>query len=61
MYTENSKKMIHIRVPEKLYKKLKVRCVYDDTSVQEFVENMIKDNIATYSTKKRLKRSRTSI
>jgi DNA-binding NtrC family response regulator len=30
-------KQIHIRIPDELYRKLKVRCVYEDTSIQDYV------------------------
>ena len=61
MNTDNKEKMVHIRIPEKLYKELKVRCVYDDTSVQEFVENLIKDNIAGYTSKKQVGKGKTNM
>jgi len=34
-------RQIHIRIPEELYRKLKVRCVYEDTSIQDHVLKII--------------------
>lgn len=41
-------KKIHIRLPEDLHKELKVKCIYEETSVQEFVEGLIKEKLADY-------------
>lgn len=41
---------IHIRLPEDLHKELKVKCIYDEMSVQEFVEGLIKEKLAEYKT-----------
>jgi len=43
-------KQLHIRIDESLYKKLKVKCVYEDTSIQEYVAGMISDGLGAYST-----------
>ncbi len=42
-------KQLHIRVDEDLYKKLKVKCVYKDTSIQEYVANLISEGLGEYS------------
>ena len=41
-------KQLHIRVDEHLYKKLKVKCVYEDTSIQEYVANLISEGLGEY-------------
>ena len=46
---ENNEKQIHIRVPEKVYKKLKVKCVYEDTSMQDFVAKLVAESLGEYS------------
>ena len=42
-------KQLHIRIDEALYKKLKVKCVYKDTSIQEYVANLISEGLGEYS------------
>jgi len=37
-------RQIHIRIPEELYKKLKVRCVYNDTTIQDYVVKLLADS-----------------
>jgi len=57
-------KQLHIRIDEQLYKKLKVKCVYKDTSIQEYVANLISEGLGKYSanelSKKRTIRKRAS-
>ena len=57
-------KQLHIRIDEQLYKKLKVKCVYKDTSIQEYVTNLISEGLGEYSanelSKKRTIRKRAS-
>ena len=57
-------KQLHIRIDEQLYKKLKVKCVYKDTSIQEYVANLISEGLGEYSanelSKKRTIRKRAS-
>jgi len=43
-------KQLHIRVDEALYKKLKVKCVYKDTSIQEYVATLVSEDLGEYST-----------
>lgn len=43
-------KKIHIRLPEDLHKELKVKCIYEEVSVQQFVEGLIKEKLADYKT-----------
>ena len=45
-------KQLHIRLDEDLYKRLKVNCVYKDTSIQEYVAGLISENLGEYSTNK---------
>jgi len=42
-------KQIHIRIAEDLYKKLKVRCVYEDTSIQDYVLKLIAQSMGQHS------------
>jgi len=42
-------KQIHIRVTEDLYKKLKVRCIYEDTSIQNFILGLIEQSMGQRS------------
>lgn len=46
---QNEDKQLHIRLPDEVYKKLKVRCVYEDTSMQEYVAKQIAESLAEYS------------
>jgi len=34
-------RQVHIRIPEDLYKKLKVRCVYGDTTIQDYLVKLL--------------------
>ncbi|MBI2916596.1 MAG: hypothetical protein HYY01_01265 [Chloroflexi bacterium] len=42
-------KKVHIRLSEDVHKKLRVKCAYDDTSVQDYVERLIRESVAGYS------------
>jgi len=42
-------RQIHIRIPEELYRKLKVRCVYEDTSIQDHVLKIIAQSMRQQS------------
>ena len=42
-------RQIHIRIPEELYKKLKVRCVYGDTTIQDYVVKLLSDSTGQHS------------
>lgn len=46
---KNEGKQIHVRIPEEVYKKLKVRCVYEDTSMQDYVAKLIAESLGEYS------------
>lgn len=45
---DHSGKQVHVRLPDQLYKRLKVRCVYDDVSVQDYVTKLIAESLAEY-------------
>ncbi len=45
----NEQKQIHVRMPEELYRKLKVRCVYGDTSVQDYIVKLVTDSMSQNS------------
>jgi predicted DNA-binding protein len=38
---KESTKQLHIRLPNNMYKRLKVRCVHDDISMQYYVSQLI--------------------
>lgn len=40
------RKQVHIRMPQDIYKKLKVKCVYENISVTDYVLNMIITNLS---------------
>lgn len=42
-------KQLHVRIPGETYKKLKVKCVYKDTSMQDYVANLIAESLGKYS------------
>lgn len=50
-------KKIHIRLPDDLHKKLRVKCAYDDVSVQDYVERLIKESVASYSVEEALEKT----
>jgi DNA-binding NtrC family response regulator len=41
-------KQLHVRIPEGVYKKLKVRCVAEDTSIQEYLAKLIAQSLGEY-------------
>ena len=41
-------KQLHVRIPEGTYKKLKVRCVSEDTSIQEYLAKLIAQSLGGY-------------
>ena len=45
----SEEKQVHVRVPEEIYKKLKVKCVYKDTSMQDYVATLISESLGEYS------------
>lgn len=42
-------KQVHIRMPEDLYRNLKVKCVYEDTSIQNYVVKLIAESMGERS------------
>jgi response regulator RpfG family c-di-GMP phosphodiesterase len=42
-------RQIHIRIPEDLYKKLKVRCVYGDTTIQGYLIKLLSESTGQHS------------
>lgn len=50
---KNEGKQLHIRLTDVVYKKLKVRCVHEDTSMQEYVAKLIDDSLGEYSDEKK--------
>jgi DNA-binding NtrC family response regulator len=43
---------IHIRIPREIYTRLKVKCVYDGGSMQDYIIQLITEDFATHSDKK---------
>lgn len=41
-------KKIHIRLPEELHKKLRVKCAFKDVTMQEYVEGLVREDLAQY-------------
>jgi len=53
-------KQLHIRMTPEDYKKLKLRCVYEDLSVQDYVSKLIFESLADYSVEHKIvKRSKS--
>jgi predicted HicB family RNase H-like nuclease len=46
---KKQEKQLHVRIPEEIYKKLKVKCVYEDTSIQNYVANLVAESLEEYS------------
>ena len=46
---KEQEKQLHVRIPEEVYKKLKVKCVYEDTSIQDYVANLVAESLGEYS------------
>lgn len=51
-------KQLHIRLPKADYKKLKVKCVYEDVSMQDYVSKLIAESLGEYSTERQLNEER---
>ena len=45
---KNEDKQLHVRIPDKVYKKLKVTCVYKDVSMQDYVAKLIAESLPEY-------------
>lgn len=43
--TRSETRMIHIRLPEKLHKKLRIKTAELDTTIQEWVAEVIRENL----------------
>jgi DNA-binding NtrC family response regulator len=41
-------RQLHVRIPEGVYKKLKVKCVSEDISIQEYLANLIAQSLGEY-------------
>jgi len=42
-------KQLHVRIPKEAYKKLKLRCVYEGVSIQDYIAKLIAERIREYS------------
>jgi hypothetical protein len=49
-----SSKKIHIAVPNDLHTKLRVRCAYEDQTIQDYVASLIAEDITNYVTKEKI-------
>jgi DNA-binding NtrC family response regulator len=47
-----TQKDVHIRIPKELYTKLKVKCAYNDNSMQDYIIRLMNDDIMDPSKKK---------
>jgi DNA-binding NtrC family response regulator len=47
-------KQLHVRVPEGVYKKLKVKCVSEDTSIQEYLAKLIAQSLGEYPAEEKI-------
>ena len=47
-------KQLHVRISETLYKRLKVKCVSEDTSIQEYLVGLITQSLGEYPAEKKL-------
>ncbi len=48
---KKEEKQIHVRMREELYRKLKIRCVYGDTSIQDYVVRLIEESMGQHSSR----------
>ncbi len=46
---QNEAKKIHVTLSEELHKKVKVKCAYDDLSIQFYVEKLIREDLEGYT------------
>ena len=51
---EKKNKLIHIRLPQEIYKKLKGKCVSESLCMQDFLVDMIAENVTEHSLQKKL-------
>jgi len=47
-------RQLHVRIPERVYKKLKVKCVSEDTSIQEYLVKLIAQSLGEYPTEEKI-------
>jgi DNA-binding NtrC family response regulator len=47
-------KQLHVRVPERVYKKLKVKCVSEDTSIQEYLAKLIGQDLGEHPAEEKI-------
>ena len=45
------KKQVHLRIPKDDYRKLKVRCAYDGTSMQDYIVSLIAESMGEHPAK----------
>lgn len=47
--SNKSLKKIHINIPENVHMKLRVKCAYENKTIQEYVAELIKEELAEYN------------
>ena len=47
-------KQLHVRIPEEVYKRLKVKCVSEDTSIQKYLVKLIAQSLGGYPVEKKI-------
>ena len=47
-------RQLHVRIPEGIYKKLKVKCVSEDTSMQQYLVRLIAQSLGGAATEERV-------
>lgn len=45
---DKEQKQIHVRISEELYRKLKIKCVYGDISVQDYVVKLVTESLGQH-------------
>ena len=47
-------RQLHVRMPEGVYKKLKVKCISEDTSIQKYLVKLIAQSLGEYPAKEKI-------
>jgi DNA-binding NtrC family response regulator len=47
-------RQLHVRIPEEVYKKLKVKCISEDTSIQKYLVKLIAQDLGEYPAERKL-------
>ena len=41
-------RMVHILIPEELHQKVRIRCAYEDRSIQDYISTLIAQDMKRY-------------